>query len=252
MQKQIKLSQVCDAIIVINLDQRTDKLEKFMQEFGGSVDVPIYRESGVYGRDIPVETINQKYLHPSSKKYWLFKTLTDKPNVLGAIGCSVSHANALRRAKELGLKRPLIMEDDSIFRKSLSTELINDILIDMPNDFDLAYLYGMIPMTDKVYKFSYTLENLHWVQVLGGVMTTSAYIVDMNNESFISELIDNFDLGGRLDAYLALEVQQRYRCLFPRTRPIDTYGATDSDINSEDQRIMQQYFTYNPLPNNQE
>ena len=83
----------------------------------------------------------------------------------GARGCFLSHLEILRQARESGLRRFLVLEDDAMpgrnFRRA-------DALIDFchTGDWDFLYLGHVLPPVSG---------PLRWIQTVGGVQCTHAY-----------------------------------------------------------------------------
>jgi hypothetical protein len=163
------LSKYVDAVILMNLKERTDRLEETKREF------------------IKVG-ITEFILFPAVK------------NKIGISGCTQSHYEIVKLAKENGYKNILIFEDDVTFEHSkeeFRSILENTFKQIKDNDVkpDFLFLGGNLtsPPDGKFYespmKYHKKIdENLYF---LGGCKTTHAYIV---YESAYDAIIDG--LGG--------------------------------------------------------
>jgi len=129
-----------DAIYLINLDHRPEKLEKSLQELKPYGIVP-YRFSAVEGAKLTLESINQigvsftpkmrhsewvrffpegaanapEYDFLSEKMYG--KTIFSKTMTKGTIGCTLSHLSILEQAYQAGFETIWIMEDDILVKR---------------------------------------------------------------------------------------------------------------------------------------
>jgi len=125
-----------DAIYLINLDQRTQKLEKSLEQLEPYNIIP-YRFSAIYGWDLPLETfidLGVKYAPGMHKGKWVshyslengyspqqellqeeFYGKTCFTHYLiqpGAMGCALSHLSILQNAFDCGYETIWVMEDD--------------------------------------------------------------------------------------------------------------------------------------------
>lgn len=106
-----------DKIYCINLDRRTDRWEKCINEFKKH-NLNVERFSAKDGKEI-----NLPYPHASE------------------LGGTISHLNVIKLAKELNLKNVLILEDDVEFISDLNFK-INDIMAQAPQEWDMIYFGG--------------------------------------------------------------------------------------------------------------
>ena len=140
-------------ILYINLDRRPDRLAQIQGELGNM---------GLSGERIPaVDTVPHGY-----------------------IGCTISHINALKKARDAGWENVLILEDDFHFivtketlYKQLTTFYLNhknyDILLFGHNVIHTEYVDALISRTKNV-------------------QTTSGYIV---HKRFYTTLINRLEEG---------------------------------------------------------
>jgi glycosyl transferase family 25 len=102
----------------------------------------------------------------------------------GAIGCSLSHINVLKLAKEQNLEHVLVMEDDIHFLKpELFINNINNFLSNHKN-FDVLLIAG-----NNVGNYSIIDQNCVKIQEC---QTTTGYLV---KNHYFDKLINNFENG---------------------------------------------------------
>ena len=102
----------------------------------------------------------------------------------GGIGCTESHLNVLKKARDLNLESVIIFEDD--FQFLISREEYDQILLNLPDNYDVVMLsYNMKQSEPFNDMFGKVLE----------VQTTSGYIV---HSRFYEKLINRLEEGLRL------------------------------------------------------
>lgn len=93
-----------DAIVVLNLDRRPDRMASFMQAWAHLIPgEKLHRLPATDGRA----------LSGYGQKPW-FRGRKRDATWAGRAGCALSHARALRLAQEKGWQRILILEDDAV------------------------------------------------------------------------------------------------------------------------------------------
>lgn len=100
------LWQAVDGVVLINLDSRADRRDAFMENVGCHIPPQkLRRLSAVLGRDLPGYGQAPWFAERTGERagYWA-----------GVAGCTLSHRNAIRLAKEEGWRRVLILEDDVV------------------------------------------------------------------------------------------------------------------------------------------
>jgi GR25 family glycosyltransferase involved in LPS biosynthesis len=135
------MSHYLDKIFFINLDNRVDKREQIEKEFDKMNWTNYERYSGISTPDF------------------------------GILGCSISHLNVLKIAKERNYQNILIFEDDFMFL--VSKEVVNDNiskLFDNNVVFDICMLSYKIIKTESHPKYDFLLK------VFDG-QTASGYII---------------------------------------------------------------------------
>ena len=118
----------------INLDSREDRREEFEEECK-KMNINVERFSAI-------------------------------KNEKGGIGCTESHLNVLKKARDLKLESVIIFEDD--FQFLISREEYDQILLNLPTNYDVVMLSYNIKQSEPFNEmFGKVLE----------VQTTSGYIV---------------------------------------------------------------------------
>jgi hypothetical protein len=103
----------------------------------------------------------------------------------GFIGCSLSHLELIKIAKQRGYKNVLILEDD--FQFILTKEKVQD---NMTKFFESNLSYDIVMLA---YNHRGKLEsNTHIVSKINNAKTTAGYLV---HNKVYDELIDNYQAG---------------------------------------------------------
>ena len=136
----------------INLDSREDRREQFEEEC--------------------------KKMNINVERFSAIKTFP------GGIGCTESHLNVLKKARDLKLESVIIFEDD--FQFLISREEYDQILLNLPDNYDVVMLsYNMKQSEPFNDMFGKVIE----------VQTTSGYIV--HSRSY-EKIINRVEEGLRL------------------------------------------------------
>lgn len=171
-----------DAILYINLAHRTDRKEHILQEIGKLCQDPL--------------------------KIHRIDAIKKDP---GALGCGLSHVNALQYALEMGWNRILVLEDDFTFRdgfeeplrRLLSRDMDVGLLSFNPNRFESVEQEG------EIRKVLYS-------------QTTSSYVI---TRAYLPTLLENF-IESTTD--LQLHGKQHDNCLdiyWTRLQPLGKWYA---------------------------
>lgn len=124
----INLNKFVDNIYLINLERRTDKLEKVSKKLC-KLNIKFEKFNAVDGSNIKIRDEWIQCLEKGSR-------ITSP----GAYGCLLSHLQIIKNAKQENFKNILIFEDDIIFHKEFNNELRK--LNSVPNDYSIIYLGG--------------------------------------------------------------------------------------------------------------
>lgn len=148
-----------DKTYCINMDKRPDRWEKVSKTFSDLGIEDVHRYSGVDGSTLDLENMNYK-----------------KSLLAGELGILETHLNLIKEAKEEGLEKILIMEDDVCFTDEISK--FDEYLSAVPEDWDLLFVggnhvYGQPPVkvNDKVLKLNHTVA-IHCLAVKNTVFDT--------------------------------------------------------------------------------
>ena len=159
-----------DAILVINLPERTDKWEALQARLKHHVpsSLPILRIEGIWGKELP--GFNQKP--------WFQARTAERASICaGAAGCTLSHRKAIAFAQEQGFSRVLILEDDALPARAESPALnqILETFFAQPLGKRLLYL-GCHKRPKKARLLAEEDGESLWQ--ISGALTTHAYIVE--------------------------------------------------------------------------
>lgn len=150
----MKVNDYFDKVIVINLDRRTDRMEKLAPQLE-KLDIQYKRFSAVDGKKLDID-----------------------PIVAGLR----SHLQVM---KQIAGQRVLILEDDAQFVEDFN-EKFEKVMQTLPEDWDIFYLGALVPKDVGLVR----MVNRHWgIQVL--TTGSQAYCINPSRlEYFISKLED--------------------------------------------------------------
>lgn len=170
----MNLSDFFERIFVINLDDRTDRLEKFMAQFA---DVGM---EGVWNieRFPAVDVRKPENVPPEG---WSVPP--------GAWGCRESHHQIIRRGIEEGWRDVLIFEDDAIIRdKKTFRNDLRDTLAELPDDWQQFYL-GLEHFHQPVVLPTVVSQYIHRT---GNGNRTHAYALTLEGMKIVDEIFTNW------------------------------------------------------------
>ena len=150
----MKVNDFFDKVIVINLDRRTDRMEKLAPQLE-KLDIQYKRFSAVDGKKLDID-----------------------PIVAGLR----SHLQVM---KQIAGQRVLILEDDAQFVEDFN-EKFEKVMQTLPEDWDIFYLGALVPKDVGLVR----MVNRHWgIQVL--TTGSQAYCINPSRlEYFINKLED--------------------------------------------------------------
>ncbi len=150
----MKVNDFFDKVIVINLDRRTDRMEKLAPQLE-KLDIQYKRFSAVDAKKLDID-----------------------PIVAGL----QSHIQVM---KQIAGQRVLILEDDALFVDDFN-EKFEKVMQTLPEDWDIFYLGALVPKEVGLVR----MVNRHWgIQVL--TTGSQAYCINPSRlEYFISKLED--------------------------------------------------------------
>jgi GR25 family glycosyltransferase involved in LPS biosynthesis len=142
MGSAMNIGSYFDRVFCINLDSRPDRWEDASKEFEKH-SLQVERIPGIDGSKMNLD------FPPEIKE--------------GAVGCALSQFFAIKYAKQLGLNKFLLLEDDIQFVEN-ANELFDQYILEVPSDWDMLYLGGqhfhgmnLKQVSEHVYKCEYTL-----------------------------------------------------------------------------------------------
>ncbi len=158
-----------DAVLVINLDHRTDRWEEIRSHLAPLVPTgKLHRLPAVLGRTLPGYGNGPWFRRTKRAGTWG-----------GRAGCMLSHRNALRLAREYGWRRVLILEDDARVALPLQGEAGHELATFLErNGHDYGVLFLGFTSPQKPVRRLLGLKNGPAVFQIGGCSTTHAYVVD--------------------------------------------------------------------------
>jgi glycosyl transferase family 25 len=149
------MSNNIDKIFYINLDKRQDRKIEIENEL-------LSRELTNFERFQAIETVG-----------------------FGILGCSRSHLEVLKIAKQRGYKNVLILEDDFLFlveKEELEQKLTEFFNSEAANDYDVCMIsYNLVDGKESKYPFMIKANE---------VQTASGYLV---NAKFFDDLINLYE-----------------------------------------------------------
>ena len=156
-----------DAVLVINLDHRTERWQQFRAETADIIPAEkLHRISAVFGRELP----------GFGKKPWFHGRKRDTTWAARG-GCVLAHRRALETAKNAGWNRVLILEDDvsvgGNFIASLDT--LRTALFESRIQWDVCYLGYTDP--EGPFRVLAELTAGHQLAQIFGCNCTHAYII---------------------------------------------------------------------------
>ena len=166
--------------VCINLDRRKDRWKRVQFKFRQQDIVDVRRFSAIDGA---LQIMPKTWTHTS-----------------GALGCLLSHLQVVRDARDMGIKRILIFEDDVVFEDSFK-DMFARFKVQLPSDWDIVY-FGAIHMDEPIS----VSENI--VRV-GRAYSTYAYAL---NETVFDAFIElNSELDSPVDVNNFI-LQKRFNC----------------------------------------
>lgn len=147
------MNRYFDKILCINLDHRIDRWKETAAVLRRN-KIEVERMPAIYGKDLNI---------PTQHGSWY----------AGVLGCSISHLFAVKYAQQLNLRNILILEDDVEFEDNV-TEKFNEILHEIPDDWDMIYFGGSHRETPTQYtEHLYRISN-----------TTAIHAIALNSKFF--------------------------------------------------------------------
>ena len=190
----IRMDDYFDKILYINMNKDIERNENMLRQFKKYGITNYQRIEAVepsLGLDpiIFSATVDKSQIRNFIKK--------DSKYVLGTYFCRASHLKAIRYAKENGLYRVLILEDDAVFLTDP-----NDILksnINILNDWDMLFFGGLIePMfrNQIVEAHAYGVSSKLYDDILN-MAVPSGMEIDNFYAKIIQHMSYNYNKSGK-------------------------------------------------------
>lgn len=205
-----------DAIFCINLDKRQDRWTRCIQQFQTlGIEQKVQRFSA-----IKVKNVNN-YSHA----------------FIGRCGCSLSHFEVCKLAKEKQYKNYLVLEDDFEFTldKDTTFNLLTKLTKEIPINWDMFYLganltndYGIFPIeefSDNLFK----LKSCHTTHAMA--FNSSFYDLFLKNAPDINSIYSWINEYQVIDAYLGKYILNNINCFINKTNIVNQ-AADFSDIDN--------------------
>lgn len=215
--KSLNPNSYFDKIFCINLDSRKDKWLKVQKRFLRlGLNVERYSAQKAHSPYVDFEFQKMLVREPDSKIRESKKFIKNQ----GEMGCLLSHLDIIKKAKEEGLEKILIFEDDVIFHKNF---IDNFKFINLVPDWALLYLgasqYSWKEVKPYTNKFYYAKDS----------DGTFAYAVNLKYADDIIKSIEQ--KNSPIDWHYRVDIQNKYAdkcfCFYPNMVIADT---SDSDI----------------------
>jgi GR25 family glycosyltransferase involved in LPS biosynthesis len=207
-----------DAVYVINLESRTDRMEKVTDQLH-FLQIPFERFNAVHMDTVEGLFKNLVHLNP----------LTSLSNS-GYLACLLSHLSVYKTALDHGHKKILVLEDDLFIHKDVK-EKVGKFMTLVPNDWDMIY-FGYLPLTDDLQNWTHNhfefIPNTSEMVFRGkGLWCTHAYAI---REAFMKETIEHYNTTLikdwlEIDRHFVLQQQKNFENI---NRKINFYGCSPS------------------------
>ena len=216
------LNKAVDAVYMINMDKRKDRLKSFQEE-AEKRNLKFKRIAGVDGEKLPAKDIEHfldKVGGVRRMKKFKGKDYREA-KARGRAGCNASHIKCIEEAKKAGHKNVCILEDDTHF-----TDKFNDNFKaaweSKPKNYDLFYFWmgGKNEKAIEKGKYDEKEYNDHLIQIMKGGFATVGYIanVDALHKLYNSE--DWKTSGLVIDVGLATFLHPKGNCYYMKNKSV--------------------------------
>lgn len=216
-----------DAVIVINMDSRPDRLRSFMLHTGKYIpEGKLHRVSAVVGT----------FIKGYGEAPWFSENTGKRSSAwAGTAGCALSHRRALEMAQQHGWRNVLILEDDATYLPSEAAEKLLPKAMEMLSGPCMLYL-GFNRPVPYGHKVAGCIGAGLWK--VEGAMATHAYLVTQEiYPILLTELPTEETVWEWISVYRAVDMF--YRNIVARTAKCRVYalfpvmfrqGVSRSDI----------------------
>ncbi len=220
--KQALLNEALYHTFIINLDGRCDRWDKMVSQMNKQGIERYERFSAIRPR-----LVDPLHKRVADDLYQFFINLGQvlsyqmEKNVIGTLGCLLSHIEVIKIAKSRGYPHVLILEDDAMF-VSYAAKVIRRIAPFIKNDD-----WGMVFLGGKCSKGYVESKVNRTIKRIEGVKLAHAYLI---NHTLYDEIIHSAsEYGQPIDWFYANFIQKKYPCFM--THPKVAYQFSGySDI----------------------
>jgi glycosyl transferase family 25 len=203
-----------EKIFCINLDERKDRWEKCLENFDKlEILHKVERFPGI------------KFTH-NDEKYKKF---------LGRAGCSLSHFEILKNAKNNNLSNYLVLEDDFelAFEPKIILNNLDESIKEMPEDWDIFYLGGNLDNSyniDPISKYSNHLFKLNSCHTTHSFAVNNRfYDLFLKNAPDVKSIFNWVNDNEVIDVFLSKKILRNNNC-FISNPMLFVQAASFSDI----------------------
>ncbi len=180
-----------DHIFCINLERRPDRKKQAQDEFLKHGIINVIFVNGVDGNDLQQPVVMSKDGSIPST---------------GDIGCSLSHLKVAKFAKERGINRYFVLEDDVQFSEKFNLGYLESFMLKVPADCDLLYLGGN-------HNGGFEMVNDKIAKIFETFTTHSYGVINDKSRDAIIEVLSGAD--EKVDVALA-SLHRRLNCYVTR------------------------------------
>lgn len=209
-----------DAILVINLQERSDRWAKIfntLELFG--VGHKVIRIDAVHGKEINGHGLNPWFRKNTPKIVSTMKA--------GAAGCCLSHRKAIELASDKGFKSILVLEDDALFNdvfEELADSFLGDFVANRES-FDMLYLgFSQKKCIYSVHCKTSQKNNEYEIWKIRGPLMTHAMVIQSN---IFSSLLNGLPTEKNIWSWIAYwgSIDSWIQNYFGRQKEIRIFGV---------------------------
>ena len=188
------LNDYFDKIYYLNLAKDTDRNQSILEELAKYDITNFERVEGIVVDTIPDQSLWRNFnIDAINTKY-----------ILGSIGCRLTHIKAIKKAKEDGHKKVLILEDDIKFMANPNTILKQNRVQLEKKGWDLAYFGGSIePLyrSQVVGAYAYAVKDTLFDNIIY-MAEASGMEIDNFYAKVVQHMSYNYNVPGKYNVAL--------------------------------------------------
>jgi len=144
-------------------------------------------------------------------------------------GCLESHLAVIKDAIKKNKKQMLILEDDVVFKRHISS------LLSPPEDWDMLYLGGTV-------KHIISNENPNFPRVQA--WTTHAYMINLSNQELVNDILKAEEYENEIDNFYVENIHPKYNVYMVNPMMcIQKDGYSDIEKTNVDYSFMEKTLT---------